>query len=399
MIPSLRLQQISASVTVALNSKVVEMKAGGEDIIALNAGEPDFPTPAPIVEACRTALAEGKTKYINNAGLPELRKAIAHRLAADHHVRYTPQQICVSTGAKQALNNAVFAVVNPGQEVIIPIPAWVSYVEIVKLAGGVPVLVPCSEVDDFRLDLLAIRRAITAKTVAILINNPHNPTGAVYSKEDLVELANIALQHNLWVIADEVYEKLIYHKAHHTCFSALSADAYGRTILVNGFSKAYSMTGWRLGYTAAPLALAAGIDALQSHMTSNATTFGQYGALEALEPHNDRGIEQMRLQFEARRDYMLHRWQQIPGIYIAPTQGAFYFMPNISAYFGKSTPAGTKIETSADLCTYLLEEGKVALVPGEAFYAPYHLRVSYANSMENLQRGMDRAEAALSKLL
>ena len=395
---SLRLQQISASVTVALNGKVVEMKARGEDLIALNAGEPDFPTPSPIVEACRLALAQGKTKYINNAGLPELRKSIAHRLATDHNVRYTPQQICVSTGAKQALNNAVLAVVNPGQEVIIPTPAWVSYVEIVKLAGGVPVLVLSSEVDDFRLDLLAIRRAITAKTVAILINNPHNPTGAVYTQEDLIELADIALEHNLWVIADEVYEKLVYHEANHTCFSGLSPDAYGRTILVNGFSKAYSMTGWRLGYTAAPLTLAAGIDALQSHMTSNATTFGQYGALEALEPYNDSGIEKMRLQFEARRDYMLQRWQQIPNIFVAPTLGAFYFMPNISAYFGKKTEAGSVIETSGDLCTYLLEEGKVALVPGEAFYAPYHLRVSYANSMENLKRGMDRVEAALAKL-
>jgi len=399
MMPSIRLQQISASVTVALNGKVVEMKARGEDLIALNLGEPDFPTPLTIVEACRTALAEGKTKYINNAGLPELRKAIAHRLATDHNVRYAPQQICVSTGAKQALNNAVLAVVNPGQEVIIPTPAWVSYVEIVKLAGGVPVLVPSNEVDDFRPDLLAIRRAITAKTVAILINNPHNPTGAVYAQEDLVELADIALEHNLWVISDEVYEKLVYHDANHVCFSGLSPDAYGRTILVNGFSKAYSMTGWRLGYTAAPASLAAGIDALQSHTTSNATTFAQYGALEALEAHNDSGIEKMRLQFEARLDYMLHRWQQISGVFVAPTQGAFYFMPNISAYFGKSTPAGKKIETSGDLCTYLLEEGKVALVPGEAFYAPYHLRVSYSNSMENLKRGMDRIESALGKLL
>ena len=399
MMPSSRLQQISASVTVALNGKVVEMKARGEDLIALNAGEPDFPTPAPIVEAGRAALAEGKTKYINNAGLPELRKAIAHRLATDHNVRYAPQQICVSTGAKQALNSAVLAVVNPGQEVIIPTPAWVSYVEIDKLAGGVPVLVPSNEVDDFRPDLLAIRRAITANTVAILMNNPHNPTGAVYSQEDLVELADIALEHNLWVISDEVYEKLVYHEANHTCFSGLSPDAYGRTILVNGFSKAYSMTGWRLGYTAAPASLAAGIDALQSHMTSNATTFAQYGALEALEAHNDNGIEKMRLQFEARRDYMLERWQQIPGVFVAPTQGAFYFMPNISAFFGKRTATGTSIETSSDLCTYLLEEGKVALVPGEAFYAPYHLRVSYANSMENLQRGMDRVTNALGKLL
>lgn len=396
---SVRLQHISPSVTVSLNSKVVEMKARGEDIIALNAGEPDFPTPPSIVEACKKALDQGKTKYINNAGIPELRKAISQRLSSDHGVHYAPQQICVSTGAKQALNNAVLAVVNPGQEVIIPTPAWVSYVEIVKLAGGVPILVPSYEVDDFRPDLIAIRRAITPKTVAILINNPHNPTGAVYTEEDLVELADIALEHQLWVISDEVYEKLVYGNARHTCFSRLSADAYARTILVNGFSKAYSMTGWRIGYTAAPFELAGGIDALQSHVTSNSTTFVQYGALEALADHNDSGIERMRLQFEARHDAMLQRWQKIPGIIVAPTQGAFYFMPNISAYFGKRTPNGQRVVSSGDLCTYLLEEGKVALVPGEAFFAPNHLRVSYANSMENLMRGMDRVTLALAKLL
>lgn len=385
---------ITPSATCELEGVVSDMKNAGIDVIELNAGEPDMPTPANIVEACVQAMREGKTKYVNTTGIEQLREAICRKLRLDNGVEYEPSQICVSTGAKQALNNAVMAVTNPGDEVIIPTPGWVSYVEIVKLVGGVPVCVECKA--DGQLDIRKIREAVTPKTAAILINTPNNPTGAVYSRESLEELAKLAVESDIYIISDEVYEKLIYGEERHECVASFSEDVYRRAIIVNGMSKAYCMTGWRIGYTAAPKEIARGINAIQGHTTSNSTTFVQWAAMEALEK-NENTVREMVEEFSRRRDYMFLRISRIPGIRCDNVKGAFYLLPDVSAYFGMGYE-GYTIENSLDFCDYILREARVAIVPGAAFMAPRTVRIAYTNSMERLREGMDRMEKALERL-
>lgn len=385
---------ITPSATCELEGVVSDMKNAGIDVIELNAGEPDMPTPANIVEACVQAMREGKTKYVNTTGIEQLREAICRKLRLDNGVEYEPSQICVSTGAKQALNNAVMAVTNPGDEVIIPTPGWVSYVEIVKLVGGVPVCVECKA--DGQLDIRKIREAVTPKTAAILINTPNNPTGAVYSRESLEELAKLAVESDIYIISDEVYEKLIYGEERHECVTSFSEDVYRRAIIVNGMSKAYCMTGWRIGYTAAPKEIARGINAIQGHTTSNSTTFVQWAAMEALEK-NENTVREMVEEFSRRRDYMFLRISRIPGIRCDNVKGAFYLLPDVSAYFGMGYE-GYTIENSLDFCDYILREARVAIVPGAAFMAPRTVRIAYTNSMERLREGMDRMEKALERL-
>lgn len=385
---------ITPSATCELEGVVSDMKNAGIDVIELNAGEPDMPTPANIVEACVQAMREGKTKYVNTTGIEQLREAICRKLRLDNGVEYEPSQICVSTGAKQALNNAVMAVTNPGDEVIIPTPGWVSYVEIVKLVGGVPVCVECKA--DGQLDIRKIREAVTPKTAAILINTPNNPTGAVYSRESLEELAKLAVESDIYIISDEVYEKLIYGEERHECVASFSEDVYRRAIIVNGMSKAYCMTGWRIGYTAAPKEIARGINAIQGHTTSNSTTFVQWAAMEALEK-NENTVREMVEEFSRRRDYMFLRISRIPGIRCDNVKGAFYLLPDVSAYFGMGYE-GYTIENSLDFCDYILREARVAIVPGAAFMAPRTVRIAYTNSMERLSEGMDRMEKALERL-
>lgn len=392
-----RVKNITPSATVALNGKVSELVAAGVDVIAFNIGEPDFDTPAPIVEACQKALSQGKTKYTAASGIMPLRKAICAKLLRDNGVTYEPKQICVSTGAKQALNNAILAVVNPGDEVIIPTPCWVSYIEIVKLADGIAVTVPTKESEGFQLDIEAIKSAITPRTRAILINTPNNPTGASYSKESLRELGELALKHDFYIVSDEIYEKLIYGESKHICPAALSSEIYEHTIVINGFSKAYSMTGWRIGYTAAPKDIAKAIDDLQGHTTSNSTTFVQYAALEALDEKNDASVEAMKVEFNKRRKYLLDFLRSIPDVTCADAGGAFYLMPNVSKYYGRSYN-GMVIKDSYDFCTFILEEAKVAIVPGASFEAPDNVRISYSNSMENLERGAKRLLQAMQLL-
>ena len=387
-------QNITPSATCELEGVVADLKAAGVDIIGLNAGEPDFLTPEPIRQACTSAMNEGKTKYVNIPGIVELRRAICKKLEQDNHVVYDPSQICVSTGAKQALNNAVLAVVNPGDEVIIPIPGWVSYVEIVKLYGGVPV---CVETDEnYQLDLDKIEAAITPRTAAILINTPNNPTGAVYTEESLRKLAEMAVKHNFYIISDEVYEKLTYNGKKHFCVASVSPEVYEHTIVINGMSKAYAMTGWRIGYSAAPKEIAAGITAIQGHTTSNSTTFVEWAAIEALE-HGQPEMDKMIAEYARRKDYTFERLSAMPGIQCKNVDGAFYLLPDVSAYFGKSD-GKTVIKDSFDFCTYILNEGHVAIVPGGAFMSPNTVRIAYTNSMENIQKGLDRIEAALAKL-
>ena len=391
---SKRIANITPSATHAMTARIAEKRAAGESIITFSIGEPDFPTPRPIVEACEQALREGKTRYTSTNGIAALREAVCGKLQKDNGLRYAPEQICISSGAKQALSNAVYALCDEGDEVLIPTPCYVSYVEIVKLAGGVPVLVPTR--DDFSLDAENFRRAITPRTKLILLNSPNNPTGAVYSRTSLEELGKIAEENDLYVVSDEVYEKLVYDGAEHVSIASVSDAMYGRTVVVNGFSKAYAMTGWRLGYTASDPDVSKACNAFQGHMTSCPVSFVQYAALKAFTGCGD-AVEQMRKAFEERRDYMHARLNAMPGIRCRKPQGAFYLMPDVRACLGRSAGA-RKIETAEDLCDYLLDEAGVAAVFGEAFCMPGTIRFAYANSMENIRLGMDRMEAALARL-
>ena len=391
---SKRIANITPSATHAMTARIAEKRAAGESIITFSIGEPDFPTPEPIIEACERALREGKTKYTSTNGIAALREAVCEKLRKDNGLRYTPAQICISSGAKQALSNAVYALCDEGDEVLIPTPCYVSYVEIVKLAGGVPVPVPTD--DDFSLNAESFRKAVTPRTKLILLNSPNNPTGAVYSRASLEELGRIAEENNLCVISDEVYEKLVYDGAEHVSIASVSDAMYERTVVVNGFSKAYAMTGWRLGYTASSLAVSRACNAFQGHMTSCSVSFVQYAALKAFTDCDD-AVEEMRKAFEERRDYMHARLNAMPGIRCQKPQGAFYLMPDVRAYLGRSD-GERRIETAEDLCNYLLDEAGVAAVFGEAFCMPGTIRFAYANSMENIRLGMDRMEAALARL-
>lgn len=390
-----RILNIQPSATVELNSTVLALKSQGIPIISFNIGEPDFNTPANVIEAAHNAMLAGKTKYIPVPGIMDLRKAICEKLEKDNHVSYAPEEIVVSTGAKQALVNAIMGVVNPGDEVILPKPCWVSYVELIKLAGGIPVLVDV--LPNYQLDLDAIKNAVTDKSKLILINTPNNPTGALYTEESLRALGDIAVERDLYILSDEVYEKLVYDGKQHISPASLSPEIKERTIIVNGFSKAYAMTGWRIGYAACPKALAKGMSSLQGHMTSGGVAFVQWAAIEALKGPQD-SVENMRQEFDRRRKYLLDRLQTIPGIHCEAVNGAFYLLPNISSYFGKRN-GDTVINNSVDFCNYLLKEAHIAMVPGSAFFAPDTVRVAYSNSMENIQKGMDAMEAALAKLV
>ena len=347
---SKRIANITPSATHAMTARIAEKRAAGESIITFSIGEPDFPTPRPIVEACEQALREGKTKYTATNGIAALREAVCEKLRRDNGLSYTPAQICISSGAKQALSNAVYALCDEGDEVLIPTPCYVSY----------------------------------------------NPTGAVYSRASLEELGRIAEENNLYVISDEVYEKLVYDGAEHVSIASVSDAMKTRTVVVNGFSKAYAMTGWRLGYTASSLEVSRACNAFQGHMTSCSVSFVQAAALKAF-TDCDGAVEEMRQAFEKRRDYMHARLNAMPGIRCQKPQGAFYLMPEVKAYLGRSD-GRRKIETAEDLCNYLLDEAGVGAVFGEAFCMPGTIRFAYANSMENIRLGMDRMEAALAGL-
>ncbi len=388
-----RIRRMTPSATIELEGTVAELEASGIHVIGLNVGEPDFNTPENIIKACGKAIEAGKTKYTSVSGIMPLRKAICNKLKKDNGVDYTPKEIVVSTGAKQALYNALLTICSPGDEVIIPTPCWVSYVEMVKLSDAVPVLVDTDR--NFQLDIAAIEKAITTRTKAVIINTPNNPTGAVYTERPAC-FGELAVSHNFYVVSDEVYEKLIYDNRKHICIASFSEDIKAHSIIINGFSKTYSMTGWRIGYSAAPSDIAKGIASLQGHITSNSTTFVQWAALEALEGPSDT-IVFMRQKFDERRVYLLERLNNMQGIACSKADGAFYLLPDVSSYFGKS--AGDKhIKDSFDFCNYMLEEAHLAIVPGAAFEAPKTVRIAYSNSIENIKEGMDNMEKALAKL-
>jgi len=393
---SKRIAGMTPSATIEMEGILADLKDKGIDVIGLNAGEPDFDTPANITEACVAAVRGGKTRYVKVTGILSLREAICEKLSRDNGVTYEPDQIIVCTGAKQALYDALMTIINPGDEVIIPKPCWVSYVEIVKLAQGVPVLVNTVP-DSFALDIPAIEKALTDKTRAVIINTPNNPTGAVYDRDSLKLLGDLAVKNNFYVVSDEVYEKLVYGRSRHVCIASLSPEIYEHSIVINGFSKAYAMTGWRLGYAAGARELIRGMASFQGHTTSNSTTFVQYAGVEALRGPQE-SLKTMRQEFDLRRRYLLNALNRLPGVRCANAEGAFYLMPDVSFYYGKVSGSGKKIENSVDLCSYLLEEARVAVLPGDAFEAPQKVRVAYSNSLVNLKEAIKRMKQALSDL-
>lgn len=390
-----RVQSLSPSQTLAMSQKSNELKAQGIDVINLSVGEPDFNTPDHIKEAAKRAIDENFTFYTAVPGYLSLRKAIADKLKNENGLDYAPEQIVVSGGAKQSLCNVILSVINPGDEVVIPTPAWVSYVEMVKLAEGTNVLVPASIEQDFKVTPEQLEAAITPKTRMVLICSPSNPTGSVYSKEELKGLVEVLAKYpDVLVLADEIYEHINFTGE----FTSLGSfpEIADRVIIVNGVSKAYAMTGWRIGFIAAPLWVAKATNKLQSQYTSGASSIAQKAAEAAYVGPQD-CIEEMRVAFQRRRDLVVSLAREIPGIKVNEPQGAFYLFPEVSSYFGKKY--GDKvINNAADLAMYLLEEGHVATVDGEAFCLPGYIRLSYATSDDNIREAMRRIKEALAKL-
>lgn len=390
-----RVQSLSPSQTLAMSQKSNELKAQGIDVINLSVGEPDFNTPDHIKEAAKRAIDENFTFYTPVPGYMSLRKAIADKLKNENGLDYAPEQIVVSGGAKQSLCNVILSVINPGDEVIIPTPAWVSYVEMVKLAEGTNVLVPASIEQDFKVTPAQLEAAITPKTRMVLLCSPSNPTGSVYTKEELKGLVDVLAKYpDVLVLADEIYEHINFTGE----FTSLGSfpEIADRTIIVNGVSKAYAMTGWRIGFIAAPLWVAKATNKLQSQYTSGASSIAQKAAEAAYVGPQD-CIEEMRVAFQRRRDLVVSLAREIPGIKVNEPQGAFYLFPEVSSYFGKKY--GDKvINNAADLAMYLLEEGHVATVDGEAFCLPGYIRLSYATSDDNIREAMSRIKDALAKL-
>ena len=383
---------IAPSPTLAVDAKAKALQAAGEDVCSFAAGEPDFDTPEHIKAACAAALAAGRTKYAPTPGIPQLRDALAAKYGADYGLKVSAGQVVVSPGGKLSCYLAILAVCSPGDEVIIPAPFWVSYPEMVKLAGAVPRLVLAGDSTGFKLTPAMLEAAITPSTKLVVLNSPSNHTGAVYTRDEMEALMAVALRHNLYVMSDEIYEHLLYDDATHVCPATFSPEAEARTIIVSGFAKTYSMTGWRLGTLVAPAPIAKAVAELQSQMTPNATTFAQFGALAALveKDQTQAALATMLTAFDRRRKFLHAELNQIPGVKCLLAQGAFYLFPNISSF-------GLK---DVDFCNRLLDEQKVAAVPGSAFGAEGYLRLSYATRDEVLAKGVKRLAtfcAGLSK--
>ena len=383
-------RNISPSPTLAVDAKAKALAAAGEDVCSFAAGEPDFDTPQHIKDGCAAALQAGKTKYVATAGIEDLRKAIAESYASAYGLKVAPAQVVVSPGGKFSCYLAILAVCSPGDEVLIPAPYWVSYPEMAKLAGAVPKVVLATDRSGFKLTPAQLEAAVTPVTRLVIINSPSNPTGAVYSRAELEALMEVAVRHNLYVLSDEIYENLIYDGLKPTCLATLGGGALERTIVASGFSKTYSMTGWRLGTIVAPAPIAKAVAELQSQTASNATTFAQYGALAALrEKEKTRAcLEKMLAAFDRRRRTLHARLSAIPGVSCLLAQGAFYLFPNVA-----SLGLG-----SLEFCGRLLEEERVAVVPGLAFGAEGYVRMSYATSDETIETGVARLAAFCARL-
>lgn len=374
-----RVNRVSPSLTLAIDAKAKAMKAEGLDVCSFSAGEPDFDTPAHIVHAAKMALDQGKTRYGPAAGEPKLRNAIAQKLQRDNQLCYSPENILVTNGGKQSLFNLMMALIEPGDEVIIPAPYWVSYPEMVKLAGGTPVILPTTVEARFKITPDQLRAAITPQTRLFIFNSPSNPTGMVYTPDEVRAIAQVLVEQDIWVVADEIYEKILYDGAQHLSIGAVGSEMFERTIVSSGFAKTYAMTGWRVGFLAGPEPIIKAASRLQSHSTSNVCTFAQYGAIAAYESPQD-CVNEMRTAFAERRTFMLERLNQIPGLTCPAPDGAFYMFPSIAEIGMKSF----------DFCEALLETYKVAAVPGIAFGADSCMRLSYATDMATIQEGLNR---------
>ncbi len=391
-----RVQSLAPSATLAMSQKSNELKAQGVDVINLSVGEPDFETPAHIKEAAKRAIDENFTFYTPVAGYMSLRKAVSEKLHRENGVEYAPEQIVVSNGAKQALCNVILSTINPGDEVIIPMPAWVSYVEMVKLAGGTTVKILADINQNFKITPAQLEAAITPATRMILLCSPSNPTGSIYSKDELQGLVDVLAKHpDILVLADEIYEHINFTGS----FTSMASfpEIADRTIIINGVSKAYAMTGWRIGYCAAPQWLAKAVTKLQGQYSSNASSIAQKAAEAAYTGSQD-CVAEMNKAFERRRDLVVELAGKIPGLKVNCPQGAFYLFPEVSAYIGKTAPDGKKIASSADLAMYLLETGHVATVDGGAFGMEGYIRLSYATSDDNLREALRRIREALLNL-
>ncbi len=391
-----RAKNVSPSPTLTIDARAKKMIAEGIKVINFGAGEPDFDTPANIKSAAVEAIQAGMTKYTPVAGTEALRKAITKKLARDNGLEYEPGQIVVSAGAKHSLYNAFQVLCQDGDEVILPAPYWGSYLEQVKLAGATPVILPTTATNDFKLEPAQLEKAINSRTRAIVLNSPSNPTGTVYTRDELSELGEVLQKYDIAIISDEIYEKLIYNGLEHVSIASISPALKEQTVVINGVSKTYAMTGWRIGYAAAPAPVAKAMADLQSHSTSNPTSIAQAAALEALEG-NQEAVEQMKREFVERRDYMVERLNAMPGVQCNRPGGAFYVFPEISGLIGRSFN-GTRINNATDLATVLLEKAHVAIVPGVAFGDDTCFRLSYATSMENIEEGLNRIEKVLGEL-
>lgn len=389
-------KKLSPSVTLSITARAKQMKQQGLDVISFGAGEPDFNTPINIQEAAIEAIREGKTKYTPASGIVELKKAICKKLLQDNNITYSENQIVVSTGAKQCLSNLFQAILNPGDEVLIPVPYWVSYPELIKLYYGVPVFVECNEDNNYKYDIQTLESKVTKNTKAILINSPNNPTGTIYNHEELMKLAEFAKKYDLLIISDEIYEKLIYGNYKHESIASISEDAYSRTVVINGVSKSYAMTGWRIGYAAGNKDIISLMSSIQSHTTSNPTSISQYAALEALTGSQDK-LNDMVRKFNTRRDLMIEELSKIKNITTIVPDGAFYVMVNIADVIGKNAD-GITIGGSMDFSGILLDKHLVAVIPGIAFGLDNYIRLSYATSEDNIIEGIYRLKNFINSI-
>ncbi len=393
-----RLSRIKPSPTVAVSNMAAEMKAAGKDVIGLGAGEPDFDTPEHIKQAAAAAMAAGKTKYAPVAGIPELRRAICDKLKRDNGLDYTPEQITVGCGGKQTIYNALMATLNPGDQVIIPAPYWVSYPDITLLAEGEPVIVDCPESENFKLTPAALEAAITPRTKWLILNSPSNPTGAAYTRADLKALADVLLKHShVWVMTDDMYEFIVYDDFEFSTIAQVEPKLYDRTLTLNGLSKAYCMTGWRVGYAAGAVEVIRAMNKIQSQSTTSTSTISQWASVAALDGDHS-FIARNNKVFRERRDLVVSMLNQATGLTCATPEGAFYVYPSCAGTIGRQTPDGKTIETDEDFVTYLLEAEGVAAVHGEAFGLSPHFRISYATSTEALEEACSRIQRACAAL-
>jgi aspartate aminotransferase len=394
-----RLKTLAPSSTLAVQAKAKELRARGVDVISFGAGEPDFDTPQRIKDAAVQAMQRGQTKYTEVGGVPELRAAVCAKLRRDNGLDYEPADILVSVGAKHTLFNLVMALINPGDEVLVPSPYWVSYPEQVRMLGGVPVEVPTSEATGFDLDPIALAATVTPRTKLVVLNSPNNPTGAVFTRAALAAVAHLVVERQLWVVSDECYEALTF-EGRHVSIASFGPEIKARTIVVNTCSKAYAMTGWRIGYAAGPRALIRAMTDVQSQVTSNPSSIAQWAAVEALTGAQDE-VAKMAGEFDRRRRLVIAGLNALPGIRCVMPRGAFYAFPNVSGLFGRTwrrAESATVLGSSLDVTAFLLEEARVAVVPGRDFGSDAHVRLSYATSDGLISEGLARMAAALATL-